>query len=317
MSIDKYQVQRQFNRSAAQYDDLAMMQRQIVDTLMAELPKSLNAGIIDSSVDYGVSGNNDRENSDGLVICDAGCGTGYALMQLSNIYPGANLTGLDIAPAMLQAAEQRLKAGENKALRVDLLQGDIESLPFSPDSLNLCFSSSAVQWCDVAVVAKQMYAALRPGGSVLISSFLSGTLQSWRQLWDKNDQRFLTLAEFDRAISDSGLVLDRLWTESFVQSFDTFHGALKSVRNLGAGNASAARPKGLMSRARFNDIRAQADAIIQRNGAIELSYQVVYAKAFKPKVFKPKVFKAKVFKAKPSKAGVSKSGAFKLRSANE
>ncbi|MFT6100617.1 MAG: hypothetical protein ACJAYF_003178 [Arenicella sp.] len=67
-----------------------------------------------------------------------------------------------------------------------------------------------------------------------------------------------------------------------------------------------------MSRARFNDIRAQADAIIQRNGAIELSYQVVYAKAFKAKVFK-----AKVFKAKPSKAGVSKSGAFKLRSANE
>lgn len=307
MSIDKYQVQRQFNRSAAQYDDLAMMQRQIVDTLVAELPKSLNAGIIDSSVDYGISGNNDRENSDRLAICDAGCGTGYALMQLSNIYRSANLTGLDIAPAMLQAAEQRLKVDENKALRVNLLQGDIESLPFSPDSLNLCFSSSAIQWCDTAVAAKQMYAALKPGGSVLISSFLSGTLQSWRQLWGKNDQRFLTLAEFDRAISDSGLVLDRLWTESFVQSFDTFHGALKSVRNLGAGNASAARPKGLMSRTRFNDIRAEADAIIQRNGVIELSYQVVYVKAFKPKVFK----------AGSSKAGVSKSSAFKVRSANE
>jgi malonyl-CoA O-methyltransferase len=276
MSIDKHQVQRQFNRSAAQYDDFASMQREIVDTLVAELPESL-------SLDISRSGKSNREDSDSLVIGDVGCGTGYALLQLSNIYRNAKLTGLDIAPAMLHAAEQRLSAGEDRSVRVELLQGDIESLPFSPSSLNLCFSSSAVQWCDTAVAAKQMYAALKPGGSVLISSFLSGTLQSWRELWGKNDQHFLSLAEFEHAISGSGLVLDRLWTESFVQSFDSFHGALKSVRNLGAGNASGTRSKGLMGRDRFAGIGAQVDAIIQQNGAIELSYHVVYAKAFKPR----------------------------------
>jgi len=293
MSIDKHQVQRQFNRSAAQYDNLATMQREIVDTLMIELPESLNLGIARARVDNNSrSDNSDCENSDSVVICDVGCGTGYALLQLSNIYPSAKLTGLDIAPAMLQAAARRFSAGENTALRVELLQGDIESLPFGPSSLNLCFSSSAIQWCDTAVAAKQMYTALKPGGSALISSFLRGTLQSWRALWGNNDQRFLSLAEFERAISSSGLVLDRLWTESYIQSFDSFHGALKSVRNLGAGNASAARPKGLMSRARFADIRAQVDAIIQQNGVIELSYQVVYAKASKPKASnKPKVSK--------------------------
>ena len=85
--------------------------------------------------------------------------------------------------------------------------------------------------------------------------------------------------------------MDRLWAEPYIQSFDSFDGALKSVRNLGAGNASAARPKGLMSRARLAGIRGHVDEIIQQNGVIELSYQVVYAKASKPNASKPSVSK--------------------------
>jgi len=292
MSVDKHQVQRQFDRSAEQYDGLSTMQRDIVDVLMAEVPQSLNHAVIENSSTH-IENRAKTGGIDTPVICDLGCGTGYALSRLSSIYRRAKLTGLDLAPAMLRAAEQRFSATQRGSIRANFIQGDIESLPFSPNSVDLCFSSSAIQWCNTELAAKQMHAALKPGGSALISSFLAGTLQSWRALWGKNDQSFLSIVEFERAISGSGLVLDRLWAESYIQSFDSFEGALKSVRNLGAGNASGARPKGLMSRARFADITAQVDAIIQQDGVIELNYQVVYAKTTKPRTTKPRTPKSR------------------------
>lgn len=281
MSVDKHQVQRQFDRSAEQYDSLSAMQRDIVDSLMAELPKQLNDANIENN-STSIEGRSKTGSVELPVICDLGCGTGYALSQLSSIYRSAKLTGLDLAPAMLRAAERRLSAVENSAIRADFVQGDIESLPFSSNSVDLCFSSSAIQWCNTELAAKQMHTVLKPGGSALISSFLAGTLQNWRALWGKNDQSFLSIVEFERAITNSGLVLDRLWTESHIQSFDSFRGALNSIRNLGAGNASGTRSKGLMSRTRFASIAAQVDAIIQKDGVIELNYQVVYAKTSKP-----------------------------------
>jgi len=256
MNINKAHVRRQFNRSATCYDNVAVMQRYIVDALLAELPSTPEFKI--------------------RQLCDIGCGTGYGLSSLRKAYPFSKPVGLDLAPAMLQQAE--LAVGSNKAY---FLQGDIEALPFAPNSMDLCISSSAIQWCDAETAVRQISNVLRPDGQVLISSFLFGTLQNWRELWGRNDQNFLRLSDFKNAFSGSGLVLEKLWTEPYIQSFGSFNDAQKSIRSLGAGNASSTRPKGLMGRAKLKQIIEKVDHIVRHNGSIDLHYEVVYAKASK------------------------------------
>ncbi len=253
MSINKQHVKRQFNRSARQYDRVSGMQRTIIDVLLTQLPMSPIT-----------------------ELCDIGCGTGYGLSKLAEIYPEARLTGLDLAPAMLQAAKTRIDTKE-----LNLVQGDIENLPFRRQSMSLCFSSSAIQWCDIERSLMQISSTLEPGGYAIISSFLSGTLQSWRELWGHNDQHFLSMNEFKQAFDKTGLTLEEIWSEPYVQSFDSFDAAQRSIRSLGAGNASNNRSKGLMSRDKLTQIVSRVNDLINLNGTIDLNYQVVYAKAIK------------------------------------
>ena len=255
MNINKGHVKRQFDRSAATYDAVSQMQRDIVDVLLSHLESS--------------SVVND--------IGDVGCGTGYALSRLNDIYPTARLIGLDMAAGMLDTAVQQLAGGN-----AFMVQGDIESLPIKPSSLDICFSSSAIQWCDAERSIEQVSNVLKPKGRALVSSFLSGTLLDWRKLWGRNDQQFLSLSEFASAFDRAGLQLERVWSETQTQSFGSFESALNSVRSLGAGNASNQRLKGLTGRARFERIVKQVNDLIDRNGSIDLHYEVVYALACKP-----------------------------------
>ena len=256
MTIDKNQVMRQFDRSAKRYDDVAGMQREIIDHLSFELPSM-------------------QLNTDSL-ICDLGCGTGYGLSILSQRYPDTRLIGVDLSTKMLQAVSGL------EIPKLEVLPGDIEALPFAPSSVDICFSSSAVQWCDANLAFGQIYRALKPGGSALISSFLSGTLDSWRAMWGGvNQQSFLTLAETEKALATSGLSIEKIWCEPFIQSFSSFNAALYSVRGLGAGNASQDRAKGLMGRNHLRKVIERADKVIQCSGSIALNYEVVYIKASK------------------------------------
>ena len=58
-----------------------------------------------------------------LEVLEVGCGNGHNLRALAEIFPRARLTGVDYAPAMIDAARQWCAAGEH-ADRVSLHVGD-------------------------------------------------------------------------------------------------------------------------------------------------------------------------------------------------
>jgi len=188
LNLNKLHIQRQFDRSAQTYDCVAGMQREIAADLMTHL-----SHLTDSSAQ---------------TILDAGCGTGYGLQFLKKRYPSAKLTGLDLAPAMLQVAQQQL-------CDIEFVQGDIECLPFESDSFDIAWSSSAVQWCELSQAVHELSRVTKPGGRLLVSTFAEGTLAQWRQLWGIDDDvRFLServiRAAFESAGLEQGLLgLDR------------------------------------------------------------------------------------------------------------
>ncbi|XP_008049038.1 probable 18S rRNA (guanine-N(7))-methyltransferase isoform X2 [Carlito syrichta] len=98
-------------------------------------------------------------------LLDIGCGTGLSGDYLSD--EGHYWVGIDISPAMLDAALDREAVG-------DLLLGDMgQGIPFKPGTFDGCISISAVQWLCSAnkksdIPAKRLYCFFSSLYSVLL-----------------------------------------------------------------------------------------------------------------------------------------------------
>ena len=91
----------------------------------------------------------------GMRVLDLGCGTGELLAELLEV--GADATGLDADPAMLERARSRVGAD-----RVRLLDAHSFTVPEPVDAV---FSNAALHWMrDPAAVIASVRAALVPGG---------------------------------------------------------------------------------------------------------------------------------------------------------
>jgi malonyl-CoA O-methyltransferase len=252
MQLDKRQIQRQFNRSAPSYDSVSGMQREIIDQL---LPKAFPYFV--------------------RSILDAGCGTGYALNRIAMLAPDVELNGIDLAPNMLELTKRICP-------KANLILGDIECLPIKSGSQDVVISSSAIQWCDPQAVVEEFYRCLSSEGRLLLTTFTKGTLSSWRALWGRaNQQQFIAFDDFAQLLDNNHWRDIRVWRQEFVQSLSSFAAAGASIRDLGAGDASPKRGAIPMTRSQLASIKLRADALIEKNGCVELTYQVAFISAIK------------------------------------
>ena len=248
MLFNKSHVQRQFDRSAIHYDQVANMQRSIAGDLLLFAEQYLQP----------------------KNVLDAGCGTGYGLKTLMNAYPRAFFTGLDLSHSMLQVAQ-------NNCTGVTFKQGDIEQLPFSDNAFDLTWSSSAIQWCDTGRAITELARVTQSDGCILLSTFTHGTLQDWRALWSLTaSQRFDSVDKIESVFIDAGFRNIKLTTKVYTQAFKSFNGAVNSIRDLGAGNAEESRSRGLFGAKQYKEIKAKVDNIISDDGQLELPYFVTF-----------------------------------------
>lgn len=101
-------------------------------------------------------------------ILDIGCGTGSATMFLAREFPRARVRGVDLSPAMIR--EARNKIGLDPEARVAFREGDASKLPYPDAGFDLVAQNN------MPVFFKEISRVLRPGGYVVIaSSFGAGT----------------------------------------------------------------------------------------------------------------------------------------------
>ncbi|MEI9987918.1 MAG: methyltransferase domain-containing protein [Aliidongia sp.] len=97
-----------------------------------------------------------------LTVLDLGCGNGELLLSLAERkQPGLSLVGIDISPAELAAAEQRLRG------RARLIEARAQALPLPPASIDIIVSHLALMLMeDVDAVVEAMHRVLKSGGSI-------------------------------------------------------------------------------------------------------------------------------------------------------
>lgn len=98
-------------------------------------------------------------------VLDAGCGTGRALPPLrAAVGPSGAVLGMDLTPAMLQAA---VRAGRDRAGR--LLLADVAALPVRSESLDAVFAAGLIAHLPQPTEnLRELARAVRPGGTLAL-----------------------------------------------------------------------------------------------------------------------------------------------------
>lgn len=255
----KKDVAASFSRAASQYDSVATLQRDVGGQLLLKL-----------AVDA----------PQPTVLLDLGCGTGSFRSSLRECCPDALYVGLDIAPGMIEYA--RARAGE----KVGWLVGDAESLPLAAGSVDLIFSSLALQWC---YRPQQLFAelarVLSPGGRCFFTSLGPRTLHELRTAWAAVDahqhvNRFLPGSALLAAAEALPELQLSLQTEIHRMEYSRVGELLNELKTLGAHNMNRDRPAGLTSRRAVQGMLAAYEA--QRdNGILPATYEVIYGEVQK------------------------------------
>ncbi|KEF31550.1 biotin synthesis protein [Marinobacter nitratireducens] len=225
----KPDIAREFGSASKTYERVSRLQRLMGDDMIQRLGRIAPAG----------------------HVLDLGCGTGWFTRQLADMLPDSAVTGMDLSPGMIDHASQTSKCVSS------WLVGDAEHIPFPDDSVDLLFSNLMLQWCaDPRVVFRECRRVLRPGGRLMISSLLDGTLAELRQAWAAADHgvehvnQFLPETDFVRYV-DEVLPGARVDARSLQLEYDSPMGLVGELKKLGAGYKGGQRRMSLTGPGRW------------------------------------------------------------------
>jgi len=100
------------------------------------------------------------------TILDCGCGDGFYLVVLRNLYPTIKIVGLDYDDKILLKAKEFIK----KDSLTEILKGRIENLPFKDEFFNKIILSEVLEHLDDdAYGLKEIYRVLKNKGKLIIT----------------------------------------------------------------------------------------------------------------------------------------------------
>jgi malonyl-CoA O-methyltransferase len=258
VAIAKQKIAQSFSRAAPTYDAAASLQRAVGEQLLSYLPAPAQQE----------------------VVLDVGSGTGVFTRRLQQQYPAAQVVGVDIAQGMLQFARQQSPAA------LQWVGGDAEHLPFASGSVDLVFSSLAIQWChQLSPLLAELQRVLRDGGCLLIASLGPRTLHELKQAWREVDDfvhvnAFQPASALLAAAQEAGLEA-QLLSEERVLHFANLGTLTSELRALGAHNMNVGQARGFAGRGRVRALTAAYEAQRQAQG-LPATYEVLYLIASKP-----------------------------------
>jgi malonyl-CoA O-methyltransferase len=251
-SIDKNAVARCFGKAAASYDQHAALQRLTSDHLLQYCP-------VDTC----------------HMAVDLGCGSGALLPYMAG--KTKHLIAVDISLGMLQHAQ----ANTLLPTKHSWLAGDAEALPLQSGSIDLCISNLALQWCNnLQAALAEISRCLNPGGYVLFSTLVSGSLGEIAEAWrgvneSKHVNRFLPETDIKTALRQSGMIIEQFHVQLETMHYASVKDVMQSLKGIGANHVHDKRSK-ITTRTELKAFKENYEKQRNQNGLLPLSYNIAY-----------------------------------------
>ncbi|HWS75483.1 MAG TPA: malonyl-ACP O-methyltransferase BioC [Quisquiliibacterium sp.] len=260
--IDLARVRRSFGRSARAYDAAAVLQKRVRDELLERL---------------------DVVRLEPQAVLDLGAGTGHASLALKRRYRSSQVIALDLAEGMLSEAGRR----QTLLRRFRRVCGQAAALPLRDASVDLVFSNLMLHWCrDPDAVFGEIRRVLKPGGLFTFTTFGPDTLVELRRAWAAADSRthvnrFIDMHDLGDALVRAGLAEPVMDVERFTLTYAEVRDLMRDLKDGGAHNANAGRPRGLTGKGTLARMTAAYEAFRQ-DGRLPATHEVVYGQAWCP-----------------------------------
>lgn len=269
LGIDKRDMRRAFERAAPHYDAAAALQQEVARRMLERL---------------------DYVTLQPRRVLDAGCGTGFALPALAKRYPTSDLIALDIAQSMLQVARAQTPWWQRKLPLLGgaprrFVCGDLDALPLPVSSVDLLWSSLALQWSnDLTHTFGELYRVLAPGGLLMFSTFGPDTLKELRQAFAGLDghthvNRFVDMHDIGDQLAYAGFAAPVMDMEFITVTYPDVHALLRELKAIGAHNVTSGRSHGLMGKQRWQTMLARYETL-RRDGRLPATFEIIYGHAW-------------------------------------
>ncbi len=260
--LHKRSLRNAFDRAAEQYDEVAVLQREVGERIMQRLQ------LIRISPQ---------------TILDVGAGTGVFSLALSQHYKKSRVLALDLAPRMLMQARKR----KGWFSRQGFICGDADSMPIASNSVDLIFSNFTLQWCgELDRAFAEFRRVLKPGGLLMFSTLGPDTLKELRQSWRAVDDtphvhEFIDMHDVGDALLRSGLSDPVMDVENFNLSYTDAMQLMRELKIIGAHNACTTRTTGLTGKGKLKKMLSAYECL-REDGMLPATYEVVYGHAWGP-----------------------------------
>ncbi len=271
--LDKRLIRESFNRAAPGYDDAALLQQTVAQRLLERL---------------------DLIKLQPQRILDVGAGTGQLTLKLTRRYKNAEVIALDLAPAMLTLARQRLGVLDKWFGKQRFICADADHLPLADNSVDMIISNFAIQWCsDLDQTFGEFQRVLKPGGLLLFATFGPDTLKELRQAWRAVDDKihvnsFIDMHDIGDAMircQFSDPVMD---AERLTLTYTDGMSVMRDLKAMGAHNVSAGRNHALTGKQKLQQMLTAYEQFRHGDGLLPATYEVVYGHAWGTEQLKSK-----------------------------
>jgi len=214
-----------------------------------------------------------------LTVLDLGSGTGFFTNLLMGSYK--QVIGLDISKKMLHFAKN------NRNNNIHWLEGDAHNLPLKDESIDFIYSNLVMQWFDPLDGAiDEMLRVLKPGGVLIFTTLLDGTLYELKASWNKVDDdqhviNFFTEEKLNLLFNtDKVIMLEQKNQEIILEYQNVIHLA-RELKGLGANHLEHKKHKGLSGKAKWLKMESNYNDFATTKGVLPATYKLFSGLAVK------------------------------------
>jgi malonyl-CoA O-methyltransferase len=248
-NINRFNIAKSFGSASESYDVSARLQRFAGKHLMPWLP-----------------------NYHDIIGLDLGSGTGFFTDILASQYQ--QVIGLDISHEMLNFAKSQRN---NDILWIE---ADAHKIPLKNESVDFIYSNLVIQWFEPLEDAiNEMLRVLKPGGLIIFSTLVDGTLHELKSAWKQVDDdqhviNFKTTTELNALFDNKPAKILEKKSQDIILEYENVYHLARELKGLGANHLAERKNKGLAGKDKWLQMSEHYKDFIKCEGVHPATYRL-------------------------------------------